>query len=210
MLYNNLVNFSLTRQFLLHSRVKIENVFSFEELNAIQKYVDKKEKQQSEVKTAENKINLDARSSKIFFMHFSETAKDLPWMFEKINFFLQRANEDYFNYDLNGYDYIQYSEYSSEEKGHYNFHIDTVMDDVPKNEYDFLCRKLSFSLCLNQQGVDYSGGDFELKTHFEPTKIKINRGDMLIFPSFLLHRVCPVTEGVRKSLVGWVTGPKFR
>jgi PKHD-type hydroxylase len=38
----------------------------------------------------------------------------------------------------------------------------------------------------------------------------MKRGSIMFFPSFLLHRVAEVTEGKRKSLVGWVTGPKFR
>ena len=85
-----------------------------------------------------------------------------------------------------------------------------MMDMIPQKEYDFLYRKLSFSLCLNQQGNDYSGGDFKIKTGAEEDSVKLNKGDMIVFPSFILHKVEPVTEGVRKSLVGWVTGPKFK
>jgi PKHD-type hydroxylase len=36
------------------------------------------------------------------------------------------------------------------------------------------------------------------------------RGRILFFPSFILHKVHPVTKGVRKSIVAWVEGPKFR
>ncbi len=36
------------------------------------------------------------------------------------------------------------------------------------------------------------------------------KGRMIFFPSFLIHRVAPVTQGIRRSLVIWVTGPKFR
>jgi PKHD-type hydroxylase len=36
------------------------------------------------------------------------------------------------------------------------------------------------------------------------------RGAVIIFPSYVLHRVTRVTRGVRKSLVVWVTGPNFR
>ena len=36
------------------------------------------------------------------------------------------------------------------------------------------------------------------------------RGTLVAFPSYVMHRVTPVTSGTRKSLVAWVAGPKFR
>jgi PKHD-type hydroxylase len=36
------------------------------------------------------------------------------------------------------------------------------------------------------------------------------KGTVIMFPSYLLHRVTPVTKGVRKSLVLWVGGTTFR
>ena len=45
----------------------------------------------------------------------------------------------------------------------------------------------------------------------EPITIKENRpGSFIVFPSFIQHRVLPVTKGTRRSLVGWASGPKFR
>jgi PKHD-type hydroxylase len=38
----------------------------------------------------------------------------------------------------------------------------------------------------------------------------LTKGSMLLFPSFLLHKVCPVTWGIRKTLTTWVLGPKLR
>jgi PKHD-type hydroxylase len=35
-------------------------------------------------------------------------------------------------------------------------------------------------------------------------------GDALVFPSFLRHRVTPVSRGVRYSLVTWIEGPQWR
>jgi PKHD-type hydroxylase len=36
------------------------------------------------------------------------------------------------------------------------------------------------------------------------------RGTVIAFPSYVLHRVTPIIAGTRKSLVVWITGPKFR
>ena len=40
--------------------------------------------------------------------------------------------------------------------------------------------------------------------------VEMRKGTLILFPSFQLHRIAPVTKGVRKSLVVWVLGPKFR
>jgi PKHD-type hydroxylase len=35
-------------------------------------------------------------------------------------------------------------------------------------------------------------------------------GNMIIFPSFFLHKVTPVIKGDRKTLTAWIAGPKFQ
>jgi PKHD-type hydroxylase len=79
-------------------------------------------------------------------------------------------------------------------------------DIIPGSNYDFLTRKLSFSIMLND---DYEEGEFFMNLG-EKFNVPLKKGDMLIFPSFILHGVNPVKTGTRKSLVGWVTGPKFK
>lgn len=209
MVYNKLTNFALSRNFLIHNSIRVESAFSEEEVDLVVASLQSGEKEQGQVGTieAEAETLLKIRSSKISFINYS---KEYSWLFDKFNKIIQNVNEEYYNFDLNGYDYVQYSEYLANENGHYDYHIDLMMDMIPQKEYDFLYRKLSFSLCLNQQGNDYSGGDFKIKTGAEEDSVKLNKGDMIVFPSFILHKVEPVTEGVRKSLVGWVTGPKFK
>ena len=46
------------------------------------------------------------------------------------------------------------------------------------------------------------------KTIVKAKELK-NQGDMIVFPSYLWHRVKPVTKGTRKSLVIWFIGPPF-
>lgn len=209
MVYNKLINFALSRNFLTHNSIKVESAFSEEEVSLIVASMNQSEREQAQIGTEEADIDtlMKYRSSKVRFIDYS---KEYSWLFEKFNKIVEKVNEEYYNFDLNGYDFVQYSEYYANENGHYDYHIDLMMDMIPQKDYDFLYRKLSFSLCLNQQGVDYSGGDFKIKTGAEDASVKLNRGDMLVFPSFILHKVEPVTEGVRKSLVGWVVGPKFK
>jgi PKHD-type hydroxylase len=69
-------------------------------------------------------------------------------------------------------------------------------------------RKLSLTLLLND---DFEGGEFQVNDGKEEMAITVpmNKGRVVLFPSFMIHRVKPVTKGVRKSLVVWVLGPKF-
>ena len=128
------------------------------------------------------------------------------WLFERLNFILQNSNEQYYNFDLNGYDAIQYTEYNEEEKGNYGWHMDMCMDtNIGYGE----TRKLSLTLLLND---DFEGGEFEINKGTEKDSVILptKKGRAIIFPSWLIHQVKPVTKGKRKSLVVWVLGPKFQ
>jgi PKHD-type hydroxylase len=59
---------------------------------------------------------------------------------------------------------------------------------------------------------EYEGGDFEIDSQYPqlPKEEIREKGSVLVFPSFIPHRVTPVTKGVRRSLVSWIEGPKFR
>jgi len=154
---------------------------------------------------SEGEVNSDIRISNIKFYYPDESTY---WIFEKINNIVEVVNEHVFNFDLNGYSSFQYAEYRADEGGKYDFHSD--IDYTGRNAADPQTRKLSLSIILNEQGVDYEGGDFQILIGATPTTCKQSKGGVLIFPSWVMHRVTPVTRGVRKSLVVWVTGPKFR
>ena len=112
-------------------------------------------------------------------------------------------NEKYYRFDLNGYDMFQYTTYDKD--GKYGWHMDTRLD----KGNDQQTRKLSMTLLLND---DFEGGDFMINEGSEqkPTKVEMKKGRAIFFPSFMIHQVTPVTSGIRKSLVVWVVGPKFK
>mgnify|MGYP003351822367 FL=1 len=58
----------------------------------------------------------------------------------------------------------------------------------------------------------FEGGLFQINKGLEskPETIEMIKGRLLLFPSFIIHRVTPVTKGIRKSLVTWVEGPRFK
>jgi PKHD-type hydroxylase len=151
----------------------------------------------------EELLNTEYRVSNVNFFTPDE---ENTWIFNKFNFVIQNINERYYNFDLIGYDAIQYSEY--DKNGKYDFHVDTLMGKIIDNIDD--TRKLSLVMLLNDPDKDFKGGNFEIKTAMSDTKIEMTKGKIILFPSFILHRVTPVTKGIRKSLVLWVTGPKFK
>lgn len=104
---------------------------------------------------------------------------------------------------------IQYAEYAADEKGHFDWHADQNPFLTFKDQSNIGYRKYSATMHLNDYGVDYEGGKFQFR------EIKIDdryykRGSFILFPSPLEHRVPPVTKGVRRSLVFFFHGPRFR
>ena len=95
---------------------------------------------------------------------------------------------------------------------HFAWHVDNGIEGPPMGS-----RKLSFSVQLSHS-ADYDGGDLEFATYSHtynqeipgPSQVLRQRGNLIIFPSFMLHRVTPVTRGVRYAIVGWVHGPAFK
>jgi len=84
---------------------------------------------------------------------------------------------------------------------HYVAHTDTAL---VKNEP---IRKLT---CLAFLNDDYEGGEFFIQTSYEKKYLIAEPGDIIIFPSYILHGVEPVTKGTRYSVVNWMLGPMFK
>ena len=116
------------------------------------------------------------------------------------------ANLEAWNFIVTGKETIQFGEYKS--GGFYNWHTDSSLNPaVP-------FRKLSITVNLSDP-KDYKGGNFEMKSYNgQELKMPVGqlrkRGTVIIFPSFLSHRVTEVTEGTRYSLVQWYHGPEFK
>jgi predicted 2-oxoglutarate/Fe(II)-dependent dioxygenase YbiX len=149
------------------------------------------------------------------------------WIAGFIWHYVQRANRENFLYDLGGIDgeSLQYTLYGPGE--YYGWHTDGNIEteykpmgagtrDIQVLSNDFVVanseviRKLSFSLLLSNPD-DYEGGNFQFmdssgKSYFAPRQ----RGTIILFDSRLNHRVQKVTKGVRKSIVGWTVGPRWK
>jgi len=146
--------------------------------------------------------NLAYRSSQIRWIPPLQNpeVRDLIWYFARI------ANRNAFGFNVDYLNDIQYTTYHSHENGKYDWHCDTFWGNP--TPYD---RKISVVIQLSDPS-EYEGGDFEVDNHHPqlPKEEIRAKGTVIVFPSFLHHRVTPVTSGVRRSLVSWIEGPKFR
>ena len=126
-----------------------------------------------------------------------------------LNDYVNAVNSSLFGFDVSfGFNSLQYTEYNGDGPSpqFYDWHMDCLFDNA------VLDRKLSAVVQLSSPD-DYEGGLFEMEGCARPSfnvEPFLPRGSLLIFPSYLKHRVLPVTKGLRKSLVTWYNGPKFR
>ena len=142
----------------------------------------------------------DIRKSKVKWI--PQTEQFLP-LYHRIEDLIQEANDEHWNFNLNNMPHaIQYTEYHENDNGKYDWHIDTDKGEAS-------LRKISFTLQLSDPS-EYEGGDLEFMISRDVLQAPKKQYTSVIFPSYLLHRVTPVTRGVRKSLVLWVGGVPFR
>ena len=99
---------------------------------------------------------------------------------------------------------IQFTYYNSVEKGLYKCHTDGQFWNLPHN------RKFSIVMQLSDPS-EYEGGDLELWFGGNaPIQGPRGKGVGVLFPSYAMHRVTPITKGLRKSLVLWVGGSHYK
>lgn len=140
------------------------------------------------------------RKSKIRWITNEPTLEDIFLRF------VNEANAVAFNVDIQQeMREMQFTEYHVAYGGKYDWHHDVNWDNT-KN-FD---RKLSMVVQLSDPDT-YEGGRFEFSEVQNPKDEDFKQqGSILIFPSYLLHKVTEVTKGVRYSLVSWVRGPRWR
>lgn len=118
---------------------------------------------------------------------------------------IAEVNRTFFHFDLTGcYEPAQLGIYTAENNSHYNWHTDANMGDC------LVPRKLSMTLLLSDPS-EFEGGELQVKVDNDEIKtLEMVKGRAWFFPSWVLHRVTPVTKGVRRSLVLWIGGPAFK
>ena len=130
---------------------------------------------------------------------------------------VQFANDTVFQYNLEVIDPIAckiYSKGGSDElrRDCEKLRVSSIMTPDERDERSFERQaKLSFIIALNDADKDYEGGELFIHSSKEGVNvpIKLKRNEAIFFPSLFLHETKQVTKGMRKDIVGTVSGPSF-
>mgnify|MGYP003140736730 CR=1 FL=1 len=137
-----------------------------------------------------------------------------PWIYKEIVPYIKEANQKAgWNFQLDFAEDLQFTKYNTNQ--HYGWHQDCDIRTEGKK-----IRKISVT-CHLTDGSEYTGGELEFdyrnydpdgrdsKNHVVSVKEIVPQGSIAVFPSFIWHRITPVTRGTRYSLVGWNMGNNY-
>jgi PKHD-type hydroxylase len=174
------------------------SAFTPDEIIQIREIGDSLKKQKAVTGGEGEGVVSDYRISDIAWL--SENS-ETSWIYEKLALMALEANKEMWNFDIWGYfDELQYTVYYG-NGGHYDWHAD--LGPGISN------RKLSCVLQLSDPS-EYEGGDLQMNIGSNILTVPKGLGTVCFFPSFVLHRVTPLTSGVRMSLVTWLAGANLR
>lgn len=141
------------------------------------------------------------------------------WIYKEVHPYIHEANRNAgWNFDWDFSEEIQFTKYDVGQ--HYGWHADSNPKPYTnKNQPSHIgkIRKLSVTIQLNKPN-EYDGGNLEFsfrnnKDFDKNSESAIHtcteimpQGSIVVFPSFVWHRVTPVTRGTRYSLVMWNLG----
>ena len=147
--------------------------------------------------------DLKIRDSNICFLNDQ-------WLKSVLTFYMQDANQRAgWNFDIENSEDTQFTIYNKDQ--YYDWHVDQDLDPYQQGVYKGLTRKISLSVSLNDESK-YEAGDFKFGYNYKETTCKElkQKGTVVVFPSFIHHKVEPVKKGVRYSIVKWFLGKSFK
>tara|TARA_R110002096_G_C14482310_1_gene713958 strand:+ start:555 stop:1106 length:552 start_codon:yes stop_codon:yes gene_type:complete len=133
-----------------------------------------------------------------------DNVPDTGWVMDVIIDQIRVANRDIFGFDVREFsESVQVAHYDAAREGHFDWHSDIGDGRIAAR------RKLTLVAQLSEPDA-YEGGALEVMPSSHTITADRARGTVTIFPSYVLHRVTPVTQGHRVSMTVWAHGPAFR
>jgi PKHD-type hydroxylase len=144
------------------------------------------------------------------------------WIYKELHPYIHQANKAAgWNFEWDRSESCQFTKYKHNQ--YYDWHCDSWEKpyNKPNTSDHGKIRKLSMT-CQLTDGSEYEGGELEFdfrnydphmreeSKHLRKAKEILPKGSIIVFPSFVWHRVKPVTKGTRYSLVMWNLGYPFR
>ena len=140
------------------------------------------------------------------------------WIYKEIHPFVHQANANAgWNFQWDFSESCQFTKYNKNQ--YYDWHCDSWEKPYENGDTKGKIRKLSVTVSLSEGGKAYTGGELEFdfrnndtdkKTNIRKCKEILPKGSLVVFPSFVWHRVCPVKKGSRYSLVVWNLGAPYK
>tara|TARA_R110002167_G_scaffold33500_1_gene107632 strand:+ start:935 stop:1567 length:633 start_codon:yes stop_codon:yes gene_type:complete len=171
---------------------------------------DNKKLNEDEIRNLKNKRNSDV-------VWLNE-----GWIYKELQPYIHKANKNAgWNFEWDRSESCQFTKYKHNQ--YYDWHCDSWAKpyDKPNSPDNGKIRKLSMT-CQLTDGSEYEGGELEFDfrnydpnmrdefKHLKQAKEILPKGSIIVFPSFVYHRVKPVTKGTRYSLVMWNLGYPFK
>lgn len=155
----------------------------------------------SDARLVGNTQNHDLRRADLVWL---DDVPQAAWVMDRIIDVVREANREVYGFDLNDFsESAQVARYGAEREGHFSWHSDVGDGRLAAR------RKLTMVVQLSDP-AEYEGGVLEVWPSSQVVSAPLERGTATLFPSYLLHRVTPVTRGARHSLTIWAHGPQFR
>jgi PKHD-type hydroxylase len=175
-----------------------DGAFSDQELAWLQEKA-KNATENAKVGGDKNNVSSKIRRSQVSWL---SNTPETQWVFDKFANVVAQLNAEHFRLELTGFgEPFQLTNYDQSENGMYGWHQDFGTG---------ISRKLSLAMQLSDPS-EYEGGNFQIFIGGnEPLTLPKKRGYILVFPSYVVHQVTPVTQGSRQSLVAWASGPAFK
>jgi len=190
-----------TPQLMTGGMVAWRGLFTPTELDALERQCDGLVLEQARV-TGDG-VNRSIRSTGVAWVYRTPETEELYLRMEAV---VLRLNGEHFRANLSGLSTMQFAVYRESDSGYFDWHSDYGRSiDDPSQEP----RKLTMSLQLSD-GDAYDGCDLEARAAWPLDIAPRERGTLVAFRANVLHRVTPITRGVRKSLVIWATGPEYQ
>ncbi len=174
--------------------------FTPAELDRIEAYGDRLTVEKATVAAAsEQKEDESTRISRTAWIARNP---ETDWFYDRIERVARMLNDRVWQFSISGFsELFQYTIYDGSERAYFDWHVDQGHLAVQ--------RKLSISVQLTD-GAQYEGCDLQFHGRKVIDSAPRERGAVVAFPSYVLHRVTPIVSGTRKAVVIWITGPKFK
>jgi PKHD-type hydroxylase len=178
-----------------------DDAFSAGECEKIINYALQKPKERGSISgTFDSPSTVDTTYRNNSIIWINETDPNIRFVMERLTDIVNELNSKYFKFNLYGFcEPLQFTEYNAPSE-YYKKHIDKM--------YNGAIRKLSIVVQLTDP-AEYEGGELLIDLGTELLTRK-TQGSVIVFPSYVLHEVKPVTKGTRHSLVAWLAGDPFK